>query len=105
LLATLFSLSVIHLSNVGLACEESFKGRARFRLWKKMATADKHKQQATTDNHQQQTSTNNRQPPTFDNQEATTTMDSNIRYTTTNNKHGQQTPTVEKIIHKYSMVS
>jgi len=81
LLATLFSLSVIHLSNGGLACEESFKGRARFRLWKKMATADNHKQQATTDNHQQQTSTNNRQPPTFDNQEATTTMDSNIRYT------------------------
>jgi hypothetical protein len=116
-LATLFSLYLIHLSNGGSVCEESFISRARFRQWVKWPTAYKYKQPPTTDNHQQQATTNNRQPPTtdnhqqqttptFDNQEPTTTMDSNIRYTTTNNKHGQQTLTaVTKIIHKYSMGS
>jgi hypothetical protein len=83
LLATLFSLSVIHLSNGGLACEESFKGRARFRLWKKMATADNHKQQALTYNKQHSTTRNQQQP-------STATPDTLQQITNTDSKHPQQ---------------
>jgi hypothetical protein len=55
--------SVIHLSNGGLACEESFKNRARFPQWIKWVqqptkTSDN---QHPTDNHQYSTTRNPQQ--------------------------------------------
>ncbi len=76
-MATLFSLSIIHLSNWGLACEESEK-------------QSNNRQAPTTDNHQHSTTRKPQQPWTATSdtlqQTRTDTLDNQNEHLTTGSK-------------------